>query len=133
MLYCEPPLQLNLSNNQIKYAYYVQGRDHVRSNGLDPVIMGFFLALPVASLIWAVFFFFVALLAICIQGMSGFSRVLLSIAICAVLAVGGLAYMFYRNMWRLPGTGASGIEVIWSRNSGSSDLEGCSTTMNKSA
>lgn len=66
----------------------------------DPVVMSFFLAVPVASLVWAVLCFSVALLAFCVQGTDVHGRSLLMVIIGAAVFISALAAVFFRRVWR---------------------------------
>lgn len=69
---------------------------------IDPVIMSFFLAIPVASLLWALLCFSIALAAYCVQGpdLSGNIRVVLALAIGIGVSVAAAAAVVLRNMGR---------------------------------
>lgn len=75
----------------MKYAYHVQGpRGQGERDRSDPMFMSFFLAVPVASLLWAMLCFSVALVAFCVQGRSRAEAIVLVTIASAGLIVSGL-------------------------------------------
>lgn len=70
----------------------------------DPLIMSFFLAVPIASLLWAVVCFGVTIVAYCVQGTNARSSILLVVTFGLATSAGALAMMSYklRYVWRAP-------------------------------
>ena len=66
---------------------------------VDPVVMSFFLAVPVASMLWAVLCFAVALAAFCIQGTDNRGRIILTITIGMGVVVSLLAAVGFNYAW----------------------------------
>lgn len=89
---------------QVKYVYHVQGpRGQGERDCSDPVFMSFFLAVPVASLLWAMLCFSVALVAFCVQGSSRAEAVVLVIVVAAGLLVSGLCALVLSTDGRMDG------------------------------
>ncbi|KIP06152.1 hypothetical protein PHLGIDRAFT_469066 [Phlebiopsis gigantea 11061_1 CR5-6] len=83
-----------------KYVYHVQGPGgRGESDMVDPVVMSFFLAVPVASMLWAVACFSVALAAFCIQGTDSHGRIVLIVVIGVGTTVSLLAALGFKQMF----------------------------------
>ena len=83
-----------------KYVYHVQGSGgHGESDMIDPVVMSFFLAVPVASMLWAVLCFAVALAAFCVQGTDSNRRIVLVVVIATGVAASLLASLGFKHTW----------------------------------
>jgi hypothetical protein len=69
---------------------------------IDPVIMSFFLAVPVAALLWTVLCFSVALVGYCIQDTDPRGSILLVIVVGVVVMMASTAAIVLRHIWRSP-------------------------------
>ena len=70
--------------------YIVQGpRGEGAEDLTDPLVMSFFLAVPIASLLWAVTCFLFAIAATAVQSSSKSSSVVLLVVLGAVAFIGG--------------------------------------------
>ena len=88
-------------HDQVKYIYHVQGPYGQGAEDLsDPLIMSFFLAIPLASLLWAVLCFGITMTAYGVQGASQPRTILLSALIGLLSIFGGLAVISLRNVRR---------------------------------
>lgn len=94
---------------QAKYLYHIQGNYGEGSSDLsDPVIMSFFLALPVASMMWALLCFFVALAALSIHvnesTRTSTALWVLSAMLCTGILVGVATVVHFERIHRRPVT-----------------------------
>lgn len=88
------------ASSKAKYVYHVQGPGgRGESDMVDPVVMSFFLAVPVASMLWAVACFSVALAAFCIQGTDSHGRIVLIVVIGVGTTVSLLAALGFKPMF----------------------------------
>lgn len=81
--------------------------DHIRDSGdktddpRDLLIMASFLAFPIATLLWSIACFTIAIAAYCVQGTDKFGGVLLLVVLGVVFVVGGASIALFSRTWNL--------------------------------
>ena len=86
---------------QVKYAFHVQGpMGRGESDLRDPVVMSFFLAVPVAALLWAVLCFAVAMVAYGVRGTDLCGRVLVIVVAGVGVVIASVAAVVFKRVWR---------------------------------
>ena len=76
-----------------------ESEDNIRDSS-DLLVTAAFLSIPIASLLWAIIAFTVAVSAFCIQGTNKIGRIFLPTVVGVLLLVGCTTFTFFWRAWR---------------------------------
>lgn len=96
---------------QCKYMNHTRHFDDRGDDSTDLIIMGSFLAVPFASLLWSIACFTIAIGAYCVQGTGRVGSILLSSVLGIALSVGGSAVLLMSRLGKEWALGAFGSQV----------------------
>ncbi|KAJ3531425.1 hypothetical protein NM688_g7576 [Phlebia brevispora] len=97
-----------------KYVYHVEGRDGQASDLSGPLIMSFFLAVPVGAIMWAILCFLLAVAVYCVESSSpkaSSAETIILLGALGIASVAAVATVCYLTMGRRRG-GTQGCSSV---------------------